>query len=160
MTDNEKRGSENAQERNEPDPPEGTNEPTIDGTGNAPTPENEPETFDREYVVKLRKEAGDYRIKAKRADELASKLLDATIEKATAGILADPTDLRGNLANESELLDDDGNPDSKKIEAAARELVKSKAHLGDRRPAGDVDQGANPEAEKKVSLAGLIRERM
>ena len=40
------------------------------GTTSGPTP-SEPETFSREYVEKLRKEAADHRVKAKDRDDLA-----------------------------------------------------------------------------------------
>lgn len=115
----------------------------------------EAQTFDKDYVEKLRKEAAEARTKAKRADELAARLLEATIASATSGILADASDLRANVSDE-DLLDDDGLPDPEKIKTAASELAQRKPHLADRRPAGNVDQGARPQPES-VDLAGMIR---
>lgn len=144
---------EGTQEPPEPDPPQSEGDPEPENAN-----DDDGDTFDRAYVEKLRKEAGDYRVRAKRADALAAKLLETTIADATRGILADPTDLRANLANETELLDDDGDPDADKIKNAAQELVKTKPHLGDRRPKGEVDQGARDEPAS-VNLASMLRER-
>lgn len=81
---------------------EQTAEPTEDGTPDeashaegAATPdtpaEEQPETFDRDYVQKLRDEAAGHRVKAKRADALAAALV--TAQAALTGKLADATDL-------------------------------------------------------------------
>ena len=40
------------------------------------------EPFTREYVERLRREAADYRTKAKRADELSSRLLNSSCARA------------------------------------------------------------------------------
>lgn len=53
---------------------------------------DEPETFDREYVQKLRDEAAGHRVKAKRADALNARL--ATAQAALTGKLADPPTCR------------------------------------------------------------------
>jgi len=113
--------------------------------------QTDPETFPRSYVEDLRREAAEHRVKAKRADDLAARLLAATVAQATAGILADPTDLPAG-----DYLDDDGYPDPERIADTARALVTVKPHLADRRPVGDVDQGARPEVAG-VNLAGIIR---
>lgn len=110
------------------------------------------ETFSRAYVEKLRNENAEHRTKAKRADELATRLLVATVREATRGILADPTDLALN----EDLHGEDGFPDAEKITEAARTLVERKPHLGDRRPVGAVEQGPR-EQPKDVDLAGLLR---
>ena len=110
----------------------------------------EPETFDREYVQKLRDEAAGHRVKAKRADALAASLVTATA--ALTGKLADPTDLPYDEA----LLDEDGYVDEAKVQAAVDELVKRKPHLAARRPRGDVGQGARPEPDD-TGLATLLR---
>lgn len=120
------------------------------GTGG----DQDPETFPREYVQKLRRESAGYRARAQRADEAARRLLALTVREATSGILADPTD----LPLDGDLVDDDGWPDPEKIKAAAEELVQRKPHLGDRRPRGDVGQGARPDTQP-VNLAELIRRR-
>lgn len=118
-------------------------------------PETLPEgdTFDRAYVEKLRKEAGDFRVKAKRADDLAARLLSVTLTAATAGILADPTD----LPTEGDYFDADGFPDPAKIAEAAKALTETKPHLADRRPTEPVEQGARGDATK-VDLAGMVRQ--
>lgn len=110
------------------------------------------ETFSRAYVEKLRTENAEHRTKAKRADELASRLLAATVQDATRGILADPTD----LALSDDLYGEDGFPDPEKITEAARALVERKPHLGDRRPTTGVEQGPRSEAPG-VDLAGMLR---
>lgn len=115
--------------------------------------QQEPETFPRKVVEDLRRENAAYRDRAKRADEAARRLAEATVREATAGILADASD----LAWSDELNDDDGWPDPEKIAQAARELVQRKAHLGARTPTGDVGQGQRGEDTPTVSLAGLLR---
>lgn len=74
------------------------------------------------------------------------------VTEATAGILADPTDLPAS----DDLYDDDGYPDADKISDAAKELVSRKPHLADRRPAGPVEQGPRDQPAD-VNLAGLMR---
>ncbi|MCW2608722.1 MAG: hypothetical protein JWO60_3415, partial [Frankiales bacterium] len=91
-----------------------------------PAPDDAAETFDREYVQKLRDEAASHRVKAKRADTLAAALV--TAQAALTGRLADPTDLPFDDA----LLDDDGYVDEAKVKAAVDELIKRKPHLAAR----------------------------
>ena len=134
-----------------PDTPQEPAEATERPSG-AVEVETEPDTFPRQYVEDLRRESAGYRDRAKRADALAERLLAATVREATAGILADPTD----LPMSDDLYDADGFPDAEAITAAARALVGRKPHLGDRRPTGDVDQGAR-ETSEPVNLAGLVR---
>jgi len=108
------------------------------------------ETFDRDYVQKLRDEAASHRVKAKRTDALNARL--ATAQAAVTGKLADPTDLPFT----DDLLDDDGLVDEYKVSAAIDELIKRKPHLAARRPTGDVGQGARPEVPE-VGLAAMLR---
>lgn len=109
------------------------------------------QTFDRAYVQRLRDEAAGHRVKAKRADTLAARLV--TSMAAQTSRLADPTD----LAFSPDLLDDDGLPDEAKVADAIEELVARKPHFASRRPAGtDVGQGAQVHAAS-VSLADLLR---
>lgn len=110
-------------------------------------PENEPETFPREYVEKLRKENGDYRAKAKRADDLGQRLHVALV--AATGRLADPTDLP---YSEDHLEDDEA------LTAAIDTLVEAKPHLASRKPRGDVGQGQSGHTDS-VDLAGILRAR-
>lgn len=135
------------------DAPKPGAEPVEPGGAQGTPSEQEPDTFPREYVEKLREEAAGHRVKAQRADEAVSRLTAATIEKVTAGVLADPSDLPVT----DDLTDDDGWPDPEKIEAAARDLVARKPHLADRRPAGDVGQGPRGDEVETVGLAALLR---
>ncbi len=126
-------------------------EPTG-STAEAPstTVDTEPETFDREYVQKLRDEAAGHRVKAKRTDALNARL--ATAQAALTGKLADPTDLPYDDA----LLDDDGLVDEDKVRAAVDALIERKPHLAARRPTGNVGQGARPETPE-IGLAAMLR---
>ncbi len=133
--------------------------PDVSPTGDSPedvspTGEGEPETFPRSVVEQLRRENAGYRTRAGQADALAERLMTATVREATAGVLADPTDLPTTDA----LLDEDGMPDPERIAEAARELVTRKPHLADRRPRGDADQGART-STADVDLAALLRGR-
>ncbi len=110
----------------------------------------EPETFDREYVQKLRDEAAGHRVKAKRGDGLAAALV--TAQAALTGRMADPSDLPFS----EDLLDDDGLVDNDKVTAAVEDLLRRKPHLAARRPRGDVGQGARPELQEE-GLAALLR---
>lgn len=132
-----------------------TDEPEPDEEGaEEPGTEEEPETFPRDYVEQLRAEAAEARVRAKRADDLARRLLEATVREATTGILADPTDLPVG----DDLYDEDGYPDPDTVRTAATELVERKPHLADRRPTAPVEQGARDEADG-VNLAGILRSR-
>ena len=121
---------------------------TTDTTGEThETPEADPETFPREYVVKLRQEAADARVKAKRTDDLATRLHGALV--TATGRLADPSDLPYDEAH----LDDET-----ALTAAIDELLGRKPHLASRRPVGDIGQGATA-ASDTVDLAGILRAR-
>lgn len=110
-----------------------------------PTKELEGETFSKEYVAKLRKEAAENRVRAKRADELGAALF---IERVRAtGKLADPTDLPVDL----ELLDD-----ADALSEAIGTLLAKKPHLASRTPRGNVGQGSTG-AGGNVDLAAMLR---
>lgn len=112
-------------------------------------PEPEGDTFPREYVERLRREAAGHRDRAKQADELRAALWTARV--AATGRLADPTDL---------VMPDDADPlDAEQVDAAVDELLATKPHLASRRPTGDVGQGATPVSGGSVDLAGLLRSR-
>lgn len=115
------------------------------GEGHTDAPEADPEMFPREYVEKLRKEAADARVRAKRADTLAEQLFHSRV--AALGRLADPADLPYDEA----LLDD-----TAALEAAVDQLVETKPHLAARRPRGNIGQGETSGAAT-VDLAGLLR---
>ncbi len=124
---------------NNPDEPEEGSAAITEKVG------DEPETFPREYVQRLRQEAADARVKAKRADDLAERLHVALT--AATGRLADPTDLPFDPAH----LDDED-----ALTAAVDALLARKPHLASRRPAGSVGQGATT-APATVNLAGILR---
>lgn len=116
--------------------------------------ETEPDTFPREYVEELRREAAEHRTGRTAAEERSeaamSRLQAAAVHSATRDVLADPTDLPWD----DSLTDDEGWPDAEKISAAATALVESKPHLG--RVRGDVGQGYRG-GEQPVSLAEALR---
>lgn len=112
-----------------------------DGTG-------EPETFTREYVEKLRKEAADARVRAKQTDSLAVALWTARV--AATGRLADATDLV--MPEGADPMDDDA------LTLAVDALLEVKPHLASRRPTGAIGQGATATADS-VDLAGMLRSR-
>lgn len=118
-----------------------TTEPEVE------TEETEPETFPREYVVKLRDENAKYRTKAGKADDLARRLHVALV--AATGKLADPEDLP---FDETHLEDEDD------LHSALDELISKKPHLASRKPSGDVGQGAGSGSDD-FNLAGLLRSR-
>lgn len=108
-------------------------------------PEEEPETFPKAYVDKLRDEAAQGRTKAKRYDDRATRLHTALI--AATGKLADPTDLPFDEAH----LDD-----QEALEAAIEELLTAKPHLASRTPRGDIGQGTTGTAGDDFSLSGWL----
>ena len=108
---------------------------------------DDPETFPREYVQKLRVESAKYRTKAGKADDLARRLHVALV--TAAGRLADPEDLPFDEAH----LDDEDS-----LLAALDDLISRKPHLVSRTPVGDVGQGAG-KAGEDFSLASLMRGR-
>lgn len=122
-----------------------TTEPDEDAGNEA---DQEPETFAREYVEKLRQENQRYRERGKRADDYAQRL-HTELVRAT-GRLADPSDLAFDEAH----LDDPA-----ALAVAVDELLAKKPHLAARRPIGDIGQGATSSAEGAVDLAGILRAR-
>jgi hypothetical protein len=121
-----------------------TEEPSVDR--HEVPHEDEPEMFPREYVEKLRQESGRYRQRAQRGDGYAQRL-HVELVRAT-GKLADPTDLP---FDESHLDDADALTD-------AVELLAHKPHLANRRPTGEIGQGASP-SKANVGLAAMLRQR-
>ncbi|MFT9523849.1 hypothetical protein ACM0AU_05010 [Mycobacteroides abscessus subsp. abscessus] len=87
----------------------------------------EPDTFDREYVEKLRKENADHRT---RADEVSRRLHTELVR--SDGRLADPADLPYDRAHVD-------NPEA--LTLAIDGLLESKPHFASRVPAGHVGQG-------------------
>lgn len=133
-----------------------TEEPTTneEPTAEVEETEQEPDTFPREYVENLRREAAEHRTGRTAAEERSeaalSRLRLAAIHSATRDVLADPTDLQWS----DDMTDEEGWPDAEKISAAASALVEAKPHLG--RVRGDVGQGFRG-GEQGVSLAEALR---
>lgn len=123
---------------------EGTDETPVDNVDTAS--DEEPETFPKAYVEKLRKEAADHRVKAKKVDDYAQRLHKTLVE--SSGRLADPTDLPFDEAH----LDD---PEA--LTAAIDALLEAKPHLASRTPRGDIGQGVNVPEQDTFSLAGWLR---
>jgi hypothetical protein len=131
-----------------------------EGARNGPPSDGE-ETFSKDYVEKLRKEAAEHRTRAQRADALHARVLDMAIREATRDLLADPEDIYLSNAEPVEWEDEDGIPDPDKIRAVAEALVKDKPYLTKpKRPAGDVGQGARPDepADPSSKFAQALRE--
>lgn len=101
----------------------------------------EPETFDREYVEKLRREnAAKRKEKEEVETALKNKLRDLVIKQEAGQILADPNDL---LLHNPDLnaFDEDGNVSADRIREAAHELRKSKPHLAAKQFGQDIGLG-------------------
>lgn len=132
------------------EPQDGAEEPQNDQepTEDVNEPQEGEETFPREYVEKLRTEAADARIKAKRAEDYARRLQHALV--GATGRLADPTDLPFDEANVM---------DEEQLNAAIDSLLETKPHLASRRPRGNIGQGPVSTGDGTVSLAGLLRSR-
>lgn len=110
-------------------------------------PQEDDDTFPRDYVEKLRDENAKYRQRASRADDLAHRLHTALV--TATGKLHDPED----LPFDEEHLDD---PEA--MSAAVDDLLARKPHLASRKPVGNIGQGASG-STSTVDLAGLLRSR-
>ena len=119
-----------------PEAPEGHTEPQEDE-----------DTFPRDYVEKLRDENAKYRQRAARADDLAHRLHTALV--TATGKLQDPGDLP---------FDEDHLDDPEALAAAVDDLLARKPHLASRKPVGNIGQGASG-STSTVDLAGLLRAR-
>lgn len=112
----------------------------------------EPDTFPREYVQALRKEAADHRAKAKKVTD------------ANARLMALHAEMDGRLINVSELaytddlVDDSGLVDPQKVAQAIDALIESKPYL--RKSAPPISQGVMPRPPDEPSLFDLLRQRI
>src|ERR1700739_1432870 len=124
-------------------------QPTEEAT-ETPDVETEPESFDREYVSKLRTENAKWRTRAQQTDELGRRL-HAELVKATGG-LADPAD---RAYDEKHLSAPD------KLPQAIDSLLEAKPHFKSRKPVGDIGQGnRGPAVTPQPTLIGAIRQSM
>jgi hypothetical protein len=108
--------------------------------------ETEQDTFPRSYVEKLRQEAAEARVKAKKAADLAREVF--TLRVAATGRLADPSDLP---------YDESLFNDPSKLDAAIDELLQAHPHYAARTPRGDIGQGAGKSDAGSVDLAAILR---
>lgn len=120
-------------------------EAPVEGENTPNALEGDPETFPREYVVKLRKEAATFRERAKRTDDLAARLHTALVD--ATGKLADSRDLPFDEAHLS---------DPEALQQAIQSLLTERPHLASRKPMGHIGQGATNEPEA-FGLGGLLR---
>ncbi|WIY81387.1 hypothetical protein [Propionimicrobium sp. PCR01-08-3] len=118
----------------------------ADGVGNTDALQDDADTFPREYVEKIRKEAAEARVKAKRAEDLAREVF--TLRVAATGKLADPND----LPFDETILDDPS-----RLDAAIDELISQHPHYATRMPHGDIGQGAKQTDGGNVDLAAMLR---
>lgn len=108
------------------------------------------DTFTRDYVTGLRREAAQHRTRATEAeaarDALADELWAARV--TATGRLVDPSDL-------PRPTDTDATPDA--VDEAVTALLESKPHLARRRVGGSIGQGEGT-AGPDVSLSTLLRQ--
>ena len=111
--------------------------------------DDDPDTFDREYVERLRRESGDHRRRARDAERVADELrAELWRERVDAlGLLADP----GDLPFDADLLDD-----PYRIRAAVEHLLDERPHLRTRRIRARIGQGEGSPTTG-VSLSALLR---
>jgi hypothetical protein len=150
-----------------------TDERTIDSpyarTTAPEAPEEEPATFDTEYVKKLRSEAAARRREAKEGQERITsmeaelvELRESAFRRALADAnaaqvrrLADPEDLL-TFSDRAALVDDEGKPDPARIAAAIESLITKKPYLAIARgaPTRGVMPGGPPVAP--LGLGALV----
>ena len=124
------------------------NAPTTDPTDE---PIDDGQTFDANYVRRLRDEAAEHR-RARREAETAVDTLtaemtemraaddDRQVAERLADVMADPSDV-WSFVDRAEVTNDDGRVDLDAVEQRARDLTEQKRHLA--KPARPVsaDQG-------------------
>lgn len=125
-------------------------DPGTDPAESDDTPDDDdPDTFDRAYVERLRRESGDHRRRAREAEQVADELRAQLWRERvdSLGLLADP----GDLPFDAELLDD---PEG--IRAAVDKLLDERPHLRSRRIRERIGQGEGSPTSG-VSLSALLR---
>lgn len=125
-------------------------DPDPDPAHSDDTPgDDDPDTFDRAYVERLRRESGDHRRRARDAEQVADELRAQLWRERvdSLGLLADP----GDLPFDADLLDD---PDG--IRAAVEHLLDERPHLRTRRIRARIGQGEGSPTTG-VSLSALLR---
>jgi hypothetical protein len=107
------------------------------------TQADDAETFTREYVSGIRKEAADHRAKAK----TLSTRLHTELVRST-GRLADPNDLPFDPAHIEDL---------DALNAAIDELLAQKPHFAARTPQGRVGQGVKDQGAQPLNLVTHLK---
>lgn len=115
-------------------------------------PPDEPDTFSREYVQALRKEAADHRARAKKVTDANARLM--ALHAEMDGRLINV----GELSYSEDLVDDSGLVDPQKVTRAIDALIEAKPYL--RRSAPPIAQGVMPQAPDEPSLFDLLRQRI
>ena len=143
-------------EEHQPEGTEQTEEEPQQPEGSTTEPEQQQaEEEQPSELAKVRKEAAERRVLLREAetqrDAFRDRLRSAVVQQATAGILADATDLPW----QDDFSDDDGFPDAEKIKAAAEALADAKPHLA--RARGDARQGYRGHSTEGVDLAQMLR---
>lgn len=115
----------------------------------------EPDTFDRDYVEKLRAEAAEHRVKAKDAQDALDASVSAyralAVQHAASGILSRPD----ALGWRDDWLGDDGAANLDAIREAATQYAHDYPHVAV--VAGDVGQGYRGEDTGSADLASILR---
>jgi len=134
-----------------------------------PAPDDHPQTFDADYVRKLRDEAAGHRTARRELEQRVEQLqaqvdgyrqqdFDRTITELADGRLADPRDLLAHV-DRDELTTDDGDPDPERVTAAIDQLLDDRPHLRASRPRGDADGGSRgTPATRSPSFGDVLRE--
>jgi len=112
----------------------------------------DPDTFSREYVQGLRKEAAEHRARSRRVTEANARLM--ALQVGMDGRLVDDT----ALTFTDDMLDDSGLVDPAKVTSAIDALIEAKPYL--RKAAPSIVQGVMPQAPAEPGLFDLIRQRL
>jgi hypothetical protein len=112
----------------------------------------DPDTFSREYVQGLRKEAAEHRARSRKVTEANARLM--ALQVGMDGRLVDDT----ALTFTDDMLDDSGLVDPAKVTSAIDALIEAKPYL--RKAALPIAQGVMPQAPAEPCLFDLIRQRL
>lgn len=134
------------------------------------TPPDEPQTFDAEYVRKLRAEAAERRTAQRELEQRVEQLqaqvdgyrqqdFDRTVTELADGRLADPRDLLAHVERD-ELTTDDGAADPDRVAHAIDRLLSDRPHLRASLPRGDADGGSRgAPVTRSPSFGDVLRGR-
>lgn len=122
-------------------------------------------------VVKLRRESANYRTRLRAAESKvaeieaerdhaaaqAGRLQRAEAERMVADRLHTPGDF-WLLADLPDLLDEDGQLDGERVDAAIARVVKDRPHWARSRPRANFDGGARPLADQGSSIGAALKQ--